>query len=237
MYQPASKIREKYDISRTTLVSWGDSGRVSIRRLGNGGREGKRIYHIGDVERELGGTPASDKKKERYIYARVSSSKQAGDLKRQVADLQENYPDHKTLKDIGSGLNYKRKNFKALLGRVHTGNVEEIVVSYRDRLCRYGFELFESLCKFHDTKIVVHNKSEGEGSQQELSEDLLAVCNFFVARNNGYRGGKNKKHRRCESQKNQAGSVAGVETPAPQVDGDREVDVQPLSPLVQEEIV
>ena len=220
MYQPASKIRRSYEISRTTLASWGDSGRVRIRRLGNGGREGKRIYHIGDVERELGPTPESNEKKERYIYARVSSSKQSGDLRRQVAKLQESYPDHQTLKDIGSGLNYKRKNFEALLGRVHSGNVQEIVVSYRDRLCRYGFELFESLCKHHGTKIVVQNQPETQGSQQELAEDLLAVCNFFVARNNGYRGGKAKKHKRCESQKDQAESVAGVETSSTDVDGD-----------------
>lgn len=225
MYQPASKIRQRYDISRTTLAAWGDSGRVRIKRFGNGGRTGKRIYHIGDVERELGPGEKSDEKKERYIYARVSSSKQSSDLERQVAKLQESYPDHKTLKDIGSGLNYKRKNFEALLGRVYTGNVQEIVVSYRDRLCRYGFELFESLCNFHGTKIVVENQPETQGTQQELSEDLLAVCNFFVARNNGYRGGKTKKRKRCKSPKDKARPVTGMEAPATEVDGDGEVDV------------
>jgi len=226
MYLPASKIRERYAISRSTLVSWGDSGKIRIRRLGDGG---KRIYHFSDVERELGSTVESNQKKERYIYARVSSSKQSADLKRQVSVLEESYPEHKTLKDIGSGLNYKRKGFETLLGRIHTGNVQEIVVSYRDRLCRYGFELVESLCKFHGTKILVHNKSETEGFQQELSEDLMAVCNFFVARNNGKRGGRAKKHKRCEVAEDQVGSVSGVEETSDEVDGNIEVDVQPVS--------
>lgn len=229
MFKPASKIRERYDISRSTLASRGDSGRVRIRRLGDGGSSGKRIYHVSDVESQLGCDACPEiSKKEFIIYARVSSSKQSGDLERQITTLQESYPHHTTFKDIGSGLNYRRKNFEALLGRVHSGNVEEIVVSYRDRLCRYGFELVESLCKFHGTKIVVHNKSETEGSQQELSEDLLAVCNFFVARNNGRRGGKGKKHKRRKVEEDQAGSVGGVEGTSAEMDGDIAMDIQPV---------
>lgn len=102
-------------------------------------------------------------------------------------------------------------------------------MSYRDWLRRYGFELVQKLCEFHDTKIVVHHNPETEGSEQELSEDLLAVCNFFVARNNGRRGGRNtKKGKRCEGKKDQAGSVPGVEGAVEEVDGDGEMDVQPV---------
>lgn len=225
MYKSAVKIRERYEISRSTLAMWGDTGRIRIKRLGNGGTTGKRIYHADDVDRELGGVAVDRPQKESCIYARVSSSKQSADLDGQVKGLQEAYPNHKTYKDIGSGLNYKRKNFEALLERVHHGNVEEIVVSYRDRLCRYGFELVEALCKFHDTKIVVHHKSETEGSEQELSQDLLAVCNFFVARNNGRRGGKHKKRK---VQEDQAEPHSGVERQVEQVDGNFEMDVQPV---------
>ncbi len=63
-----------------------------------------------------------------------------------------------------------------------------IVVTYRDRLCRCGFELVDSFCSFYGTKIVVHNVQEANGSDQtELAEGRLAVCNFFAARNNGRR--------------------------------------------------
>lgn len=123
---------------------------------------------------------------------------------------------------------YKRKNFEALLERVHAGNVEEIVVSYRDRLCRYGFELVESLCKFHGTKIVVHNKTETAVTQQELSEDLLAVCNFFVAKNNGRRGGEKRMYQRRAVEKDQPRPDTRVERASAEMDGDVEVDVQPV---------
>jgi putative resolvase len=69
------------------------------------------------------------------------------------------------------------------------------VVAYKDRLCRFGFQLFESLCKRFEVRIVVHNREE-TGSDRELSEDLLAIINFFVARNNGRRAGQNRKRRR-----------------------------------------
>lgn len=222
MYQSASKIRQKYEISRTCLVNWADSEKIRVKRYGDGG---KRIYNAADVEKMLGGEAKLTQKKS-YIYARVSSSKQAQDLHRQVEALQSHYPLHTTLKDIGSGLNYKRKNFSTLLERVHEGVVDEIVVSYRDRICRYGFELVEQLCKFNGTKIVVHNKSETEGSQQELSEDLMAVCNFFVARNNGRRAGENKRRK---VQEDKAKSVSRMEDETQQMDGDGKVDLQSVS--------
>lgn len=73
MYKPVSKIRERYDISRSTLSTWGDKGYVRVKRLSEGG---KRIYHIGDVDKQLGG---GEPEKESFIYARVSSSKQSRD--------------------------------------------------------------------------------------------------------------------------------------------------------------
>lgn len=174
-----------------------------------------------------------DKEKKRIIYARVSSSKQTEDLERQVEALQKEYPGHETYKDIRSGLNFKRKRFEALLEQIHLGTVQEVVVSYRDRLCRYGFELFESLCRFNGTKIVVHNSSENTDCQQELSEDLLAICNFFVARNNGRRSSNTKtKKRKVEEDK--AEPVEGVESCYEPVDGNLEVGVKQVPRYFQE---
>jgi len=218
MYQSAKTIQKRYEISRTCLAKWGDDGLVRIRRMDGG----KRLYHSGDIDRKLGCTEPESDEKEKIIYARVSSSKQKGDLERQVKDLKENYPNHKVYRDIGSGLNYKRKNFEALLERVMQGTIGEIVVSYRDRLCRYGFELIESICRFNGTKILVHFKHETEGSESELSQDLMAVCNFFVAQNNGYREGKNKKRK---IEKDEVNSDPILEGEVEQVDGDLSVDL------------
>ncbi|MGL6139325.1 MAG: recombinase family protein, partial [Planktothrix sp.] len=42
-------------------------------------------------------------------YCRVSSTKQRDDLDRQVAYMQSIYPNAEIVRDIGSGLNFKRK--------------------------------------------------------------------------------------------------------------------------------
>src|SRR6185312_2996935 len=64
-------------------------------------------------------------------------------------------PDHELIKDIGSGLNWKRKGFTSILERSYQRDIEEVVVTHKDRLCRFAFELVEWIFSKHDTKIVV----------------------------------------------------------------------------------
>jgi len=229
MYLSASTIQKRYEISRSTLTNWAERGHIRFRRL-NGH---KRIYHIRDIELKLGCTEAETTEncnKKKIIYCRVSSTKQKEDLRRQVSALKAKYPDHLIYKDIGSGLNYNRPRFKAVLDGIFRESISEVVISYRDRLCRYGFELVDLLCKQHGTKIVVENNPQGEpGNREELAEDLLAVCNFFVARNNGRRSHKIKK--------NQVESQQVVEEDVTQVDGDIEMDLQSVSGQDQQQEV
>ena len=82
------------------------------------------------------------------------------------------------------------------MDRILSGTIKEIVVAYKDRMCRFGYELIKQICKKFDTKLVVINKSEAEqNSTVELSKDLLSIVTVFVARNNGLRAGKNRKKR------------------------------------------
>jgi len=85
--------------------------------------------------------------RECYIYCRVSSVSQRDDLKRQVQCMSEQYPGFSVLSDIASGINFKRRSLQSLLEKVMRGTVEKIVVSHRDRLARFGFELIEFICK------------------------------------------------------------------------------------------
>ena len=106
-------------------------------------------------------------------------------------------------KDIGSGLNWKRPGLETLLERIYQEGISEIVVAYKDRLCRFGFELFEWICQKHNTKILVLNHvSETEDRTKELAEDLFSIVTVFVAKNNGLRASKNRQNR-IKSQKNQ----------------------------------
>ncbi|NBP16834.1 IS607 family transposase, partial [bacterium] len=98
-----------------------------------------------------------------------------------------------------------------LLEHVYNGDVDEVVVTYKDRLCRFGFELIEWLFKKANTKLVVLNgSSECTNSTAELAEDLLSITNVFVARNNGMRSAQNRKNRR--NAENKAVSDATTKT-------------------------
>jgi len=88
--------------------------------------------------------------------------------------------------DIASGLNFKRKGLDSVLERVLSGKVEEVVVAHKDRLCRFGFELFESIARFHNTRIVVLDAAQ-ESPQAELVRDLLSIIHVFSCRLYGLR--------------------------------------------------
>ena len=64
--------------------------------------------------------------------------------------------------------------------------VQAVVVAYRDRLCRFGFELIEWLLDKYDTKVMVLHSSPANTTEC-LSEDLLAVVTVFSARAHGMR--------------------------------------------------
>lgn len=193
MFMSAGHIKETYDISRSTLCKWAEDGKVVTRRFPGG----KRLYRTQDIRRLLG--EPEDEHKEKIIYARVSSSHQEGDLERQIQDLLKAYPNHRVISDIGSGINFKRRGLQALLDLVYQGTIGEVVVAFRDRLARFGIDLIHDIFKRHQVQLVVHNGDSG-GDSQELSQDLLAVVDFFVARNNGRRSGANKRRRREETQ-------------------------------------
>jgi predicted site-specific integrase-resolvase len=120
------------------------------------------------------------------IYARVSSPKQRADLQRQCEYLQSKYPTAEVVSEVGSGLNYKRKKFLALLERVMSGDVERIVIAYKDRLARFGFDFFAWLCSQHSCEIVVLNQVE-LSPEREMVEDILAVLHCFSSRLYGFR--------------------------------------------------
>jgi len=56
--------------------------------------------------------------------------------------------------DIGSGLNYKRKNFINIMEMVERGEISEIVIAHKDGLVRFGFEWFEKFVKIMKQKFL-----------------------------------------------------------------------------------
>lgn len=200
----ASAIHKRYDINEKTLRRWAKDGK--LRHVRYNGVGGKRLYELAHLKELLGDHYEEEEavhRTQRIVYARVSSAHQRPDLARQSQELQEAYPTHELITDVGSGLNFKRKGLTAILERVIDGLVKEIVVLHKDRLCRFGCDLLESIFKKVGTKLVVHCKGDVIGEEdcrQELADDLLAVTTVFVARHNGLRSGANRR-RRAENQK------------------------------------
>lgn len=195
-YISPSKITKQFDVTSGTLRNWAESGKIGYLRPNNG----RRVYNIEDVAR-IFGSESTETNKKTYLYARVSSSHQKEDLERQINLLKTNYPDAILIKDVGSGLNWKRPGFNSLLEHVHNGDVEQIVVTYRDRVCRFGYELVEWIFKKAAVKLVVLGSDIGSDRTNELAEDLLAITTVFVAKNNGLRAGKLKQLRKLEKGK------------------------------------
>lgn len=162
-------------VSEKTLRNWDLTGKIdTIRTPSN-----QRRY---DIDSVLG----SSINRVTAIYARVSSYKQREDLDRQVNYLQSLYPAAVVFKDIGGGLNFKRKALLSLLGRVMSGDIQTVVVGHQDRLARFGGDLIKWICDQNDCQLLVLGKSE-LSPEREMVEDVLAIIHVFSCRLYGLR--------------------------------------------------
>ena len=97
---------------------------------------------------------------------------------------------------------YSLKN-SCVLDQLVQGNVHEVVVTHKDRLCRFGYDLLQWLFEKFNCKIVVLNEITDTSPEIELSEDVLSVINYFTAKHNGMRSAQNRKKRNAQSSKDQ----------------------------------
>ena len=121
-----------------------------------------------------------------FVYVRVSTYKQKDDLQRQKNTMSQQFPNYEIISDVGSGLNWKRKGLLSLLERAQAGLVRTVVVSHRDRLCRFGFELLQWLFESNGAKLVVLEQPT-QDPDKELVQDILAILHVFSCRQNGRR--------------------------------------------------
>jgi putative resolvase len=187
-------IKEAADslgVSVSTLRRWEKEGKITSTKTSGGHRR----YMIED----LSSSKRSKSKLTRITigYCRVSSSDQKEDLKRQVDNVSQycvakGYS-FKIIEDLGSGLNYNKKGLKELITLIQTNQVERIVINYKDRLLRFGIEMLEQVCQFHDVEIEIINHSEDKTYEQELVEDILSIITVFSSRLYGSRSKKSKK--------------------------------------------
>lgn len=94
--------------------------------------------------------------------------------------------------DVGSGINYKKKGLRELVNKVNNHKVSTIVVLYKDRLIRFGFELLEYLCEINGVSIEIIDNTE-HSKEQELTDDLIQIITFFANRLYGQHSKKTKR--------------------------------------------
>jgi putative resolvase len=184
-YVSGKVASEKLGVHQRTLYQWDAKGKIdTIRTPGN-----KRLYNIDKFlgkEQEVKSNELSEKKK--IVYVRVSSYGQKNDLERQKKYMTKRYPNHLLIEDIGSGINLNRRGLRKIINWSIEGSVEEVVVAYKDRLARFGFELIEDLItKYSNGKIIILNKNESKEPETDLIIDVLQIMNIFVAKMNGLR--------------------------------------------------
>ena len=157
---------------------------------------GHRRYRLSDIRELMNDCETSDLPKKKIVYGRVSSSDQKEDLTRQIGRLQEwaeqYFDDYETLKDIGSGLNFKKRGFKKLIRMILQGQVSDLVITHRDRLLRFGNELLFQLAEHYGVKIHVIEEETEISDEQRLIEEMLSLITVFSARLYGKRSHKNR---------------------------------------------
>lgn len=157
---------------------------------------GYRYYSQEQLNHFLGLKGVEVKTKKVIGYCRVSSHKQKDDLERQIENV-KTYMYAKgyqfdIIKDIGSGINYNKKGLNQLIDLITNSEVEKVVILYKDRLIRFGYELIENLCNKYGTAIEIIDNTE-RTEEQELVEDLIQIVTVFSCRLQGKRANKAKK--------------------------------------------
>ena len=176
-----------------TLRNWDKNGKLKPVRVED---TGYRYYSQEQLNHFLGLKLEKQINKKIIGYCRVSSHKQKDDLERQIENVKtymyaKGYQ-FEIITDIGSGINYNKKGLNQIIDMVTNSEVEKIVVLYKDRLIRFGYELIENLCNKFGTIIEIIDNTE-KTEQQELVEDLVQIVTVFSCRLEGKRANKAKK--------------------------------------------
>ena len=192
-YYSIGEFADAIGKSTKTLRNWDKSGRLKPAMIDE---NGYRHYSQDQLNRYFGLKPENEIKKKIVGYCRVSSNKQKDDLKRQIDNVStymyaKGYS-FEIITDIGSGINYNKKGLNQLIDMITNREIEKIVVLYKDRLLRFGFEIIENLCNKYGTIIEIIDNTE-KTEEQELVEDMIQIVTVFSCKLQGKRANKAKK--------------------------------------------
>lgn len=188
------------NVSKVTLQRWDNSGKLKAVRTAGGHRR----FKLYDLEK-LAGTETEEIDNRDVIaatYARCSTSdqKQHGDIDRQSQRLSEycakkRYKVEHIIKDMGSGINDKRKGFVKLCKLVTEQKINKVVIEHKDRLTRFQYNLIEFFFNSYGVEIELTDKKEYT-EQEELVNDMMMLIASFSGRLYSARAKENNKKRK-----------------------------------------
>jgi putative resolvase len=190
----SGEVAKRLGLHPLTVRRWVKEGKIAAIPIGREAR-----IPITEVERLLGVQRAGII----VLYARVSGRDQKEDLQRQVQQLEQwalaarTGQKTMTLTDSGSGLNTERKNLQRVLALVQDYQVAEVVVTFSDRLTRFGLSYLQTLFSGYGVTLTVLHPDEEQTPEQELTEDLLAIIASFAGRLYGLRSRKQQALLKC----------------------------------------
>ena len=184
------KFAKSVGVTTTTLRRMHESGELIPAHITKGGTR----YYSTEQLRKF--RPITEKKKIVIGYCRVSTPAQKDDLETQISNVKrymyaKGYS-FEIITDIGSGINYKKKGLQALIQKINQQEISKVVILYKDRLIRFGYEMIEYLCEINDVEIEVIDNTE-QSREQELVEDLIQIVTVFANRLYGQRSKKTKQ--------------------------------------------
>ena len=174
----AKEVLQLLQVTRPTLTKYVKEGIIKTTVLPNGryDYDKESVYKLFNkgVDRKT------------YIYARVSTYKQKPDLENQINMLKQfcfsnGYCVSRVFSDIASGISFeKRKDFFAMLDEVISGKVERVVITYKDRISRVGFELFSHLFQKYNCEIIVMSEIGSEKlDSEEVFEEIVSLLHCY----------------------------------------------------------
>jgi len=185
------KFADLIDVNPQTLRNWDKEGKLKPAYVNPD--TGYRYYSEEQLQEQLGKIA-----EEKIVvgYCRVSSKKQQADLERQVQNMKtyllaQGKP-FKIVTDIGSGINYNKKGLNEVIDLVMDKKVSKIVVLYKDRLVRFGYELIKNICDKNNVSIEIIDHNE-KSEQEEVVEDLVQIITVFSCKLQGKRYKKTKE--------------------------------------------
>ncbi len=182
MYISISKVSNLLAVSISTLRRWDDKSLLtsSFRTVG-----GHRRYSLSKIQEMSGVMIPSNNIV--LGYARVSGHKQKKELQTQMKSI-KNYAKKqdfiiaKIYTDIASGLNDNRLNFMNLLRSIPLIRPKAVIITYRDRLARFGLNVIKLFCKIFSCELITIYQKHDQDLQTELAEGVIAVITSYAGR-------------------------------------------------------